>query len=194
MALNMIVISSILVVLLISTLYVVHEKQMRRTAEAKLEIVTVVGEIEKMMLDRKICVGNLCHDKFHNRMLAAQYAEHFGISLKSVFFPKNTEEWEKEKEMIHQEIQQDTELGKLLRRYIAAAFKAFSNEQPISAILFWVWVIVRAGGLIMLLACLFALLKAITFTESAWISIRKKRQEFKSNTLECYAATRMQIH
>ena len=70
---------TLLVVLLLNVLYVIREKHLRRVSEAKLEIVKSVSEIEQMMLVRKLCIGDLCHDKFHERMLATQYAGHFGI-------------------------------------------------------------------------------------------------------------------
>jgi hypothetical protein len=122
-------------------------------------------------------------------MIAAQYANRFGVDWR--LLAKKSAESEAIKERIEAEMENDTALGKLIQRHVLATYKAFVNQRPFVSLVFWGWVVICAGGLLMLIGGLFTILKALILMQNAVIAFRKKRAEFKSNAAEWYAATRL---
>lgn len=133
--------STILVVLLLNVLYIFREKRFRRLASAQLEIVKTVTEMETMMLQRRICTGNIFHDHLHERMVASQYAKVFSIDWGVMTRDDKSDAL---KERIVQEIKLNPSLGEIIHRHALATYKAFINQRPIMSLLFWVWVVVCA--------------------------------------------------
>ena len=189
----MFAIAALLSLILLNALYVMREKHRRRVAQAKLEIVETVTEMERLMREGKIRLGDVCHDKFHEKMLAFQYADKFSVdwTIFVPFYTRHSKERNEINERIHKEITDGTELGQIIKRHLMATFKAFNNQRPILALMFLSWVMIRQGGILVMISGLFALLIACIMTHNFLVGFRKFRREVKINVAAWYAAVRV---
>ena len=142
------VIGSVFLVVLLNALMVLRERRLLRLSKARLEIVLTVTEMEAFLLKGKVKCGDLLHDKFFQRMLAWEYATGYRVSWK--FWRVNPEVKEL-REKLNAEFVKRSELGKLLWRYSKAQFRVFENRHPFQSRFFVVWLLICAGGLVVLL-------------------------------------------
>ncbi len=137
----------------------------RRFAAAKLEIVLTVTEMEKLMLESTLTLGDVCHDRIYQNMLRSQYATRYIAPWK---FWKPQPRQQEIRKRLHVEMSQNTPLAKLLIRYGNANFKAFRNNRPFASFCFILWVLLFAGGLIILVMGLFSALKISQVWKKFW--------------------------
>jgi hypothetical protein len=168
-------------VVLINLPMVFNSYHNRRYAEAKLEIAKCVTEMEMLMLNGELKLGDVCHDRIYQNMLCSQYAKRYGTPWK---FWKPQPQIKEIRERLHAEMSQKTPLAKLLTRYGAANYKAFRNNRPAASFCFLLWVLIFAGGFLILIL---SLLSAIKITRSA-VKIGSGFSKFKQRAAEAYVA------
>jgi hypothetical protein len=149
-----------------------HYRHKRKLAEARLEIAKVVTEMDELMLSGEtLQVGDLCHDKIYQWMLSANYCERF--RAKWQFWKRPSAELVEMRDRIASEIDRETEVGKLLTRYVMAQYRAFVYNRPVASICFRLWLLTLAGGIVILLAGMFSILKIM----QTWERFNRYRAE-----------------
>ena len=185
------ILSTILLLVLFSVLYVLREKRLRRAAQARLEIAKVVTNYEKLLLEGKIPLTDpVCHNHFHDYMLSLQYSRRLGVNWKFIFHMSSEKSREMKKRLDH-EMRQKTEIGELLRNHNLASYKAFVNERPIASMFFWLLVFISAGGALMAFGALLAILGALLTIHSFIEVARRKHQEILINTAKWYTVNNL---
>jgi hypothetical protein len=139
---------SIFSVLLLNALILIRAKRLRRLAQARLDIVRAVTEMEGLMMKGVIQRGDAVHDEFFDALLASQYTAGYGVRWK--FWHAN-EKMKAVRKMLLAEIAKQTEVGKLVSRLARAHYRAFENRHPLTSIVFALWVVACAGGLLVFL-------------------------------------------
>lgn len=151
-----------------------HARHRRRLAEARLEIARVATEMEKIMLEGHVKLGDLCHDKIYQLVLESLYARTYCVPWN--FWKKSPTHIIEMRKRFQDEIAQKTEIGKLLLRFARADLKAFKNNRPLGSMCFVLWVMIFAGGISVLLMALAMLLLGFlgVFTAvKAWKTFKK---------------------
>lgn len=171
-----IILFCVLLAIILNMPIVFHARHLRRLAEAKLEIARVVTEMEKLMLNGHIKLGELCHDKVYHTMLASQYSSRYSAPWKIWTFWVCAKEIQAVRTRIQEEVKTNPEIGSLLQRFASANVKAFKNNRPIVFVWFALWVLIFAGGLSVLMARLRVYLLSLIgiFTAvKAWSNFKK---------------------
>jgi len=155
---------------------VLRSYRLRRFAQAKLDIVRTVNEMEKLMLNGSLTLGGVCHDRIYQNMLQSQYANGYRAPWK--FWKFFTPEMQEMQTKLHEEMNGNTPLAQLLTRYGQANFKAFRCNRPIASFFFMWWVLLFAGGLTVLVIGVLSIVKI----NEAW-------RNFKQRSAEVYVAS-----
>jgi hypothetical protein len=149
-----------------------REKRLRRLSQAKLEIAKVVTRMESLMSAGRIKMGDACHDHLYKVMIHSQCTDHRTRWWK-LWRPLSDRSKELRKQL-HEEISADTDLAKLLVRFVNADFKAFANQRPFVACAFVVWIILLTGGIAALIVGLISVVRA----KEAWQKAKQLTAEW----------------
>jgi hypothetical protein len=122
-----------------------REKHLRRLAEAKLEIAKGVTQLDKLMLEGKIKMGELCHDELYRALRNDVYNDRFVAPLR--FLTPPGPGFREFRTKLQKELEQQNEVRHLVRRHMFAEMKAFRNAHPYVWYLFVLWVLICAGGI-----------------------------------------------
>ncbi|MGO9585558.1 MAG: hypothetical protein ACLP2Y_05115 [Limisphaerales bacterium] len=159
---------------------VLRSSRLRRFAQAKLDIVRTVNEMDKLMLNGDLTLGSVCHDRVYQNMLRSQYATHYIAPWR--FWKFFTPEMRDVQKGVHAEMSGNTPLSQLMARYGDANFRAFRYNRPFASVMFMWWVLIFAGGLTILFVGVFSLLKI----KEAWKNFKRRSEELyvASNSIQ----------
>jgi len=146
----MIIIVCIILSVFMNLPILLRERNKRRFAEAKLRLAKTVTAMEKLMLDGKTCLGQVCHDHVYQDMLASFYADRYSISFNIWTRRGPTQDVEDFRAKLREETDKNTEIGGLIGQYLDAEFAAFRFNRPILALFFTAWVAFCIVGFFML--------------------------------------------
>jgi hypothetical protein len=164
------IIFGMLLAILVNLPMVFRARHQLRLAEARLEIARTITEMEKLMMDSTLKMGEVCHDRIYQNMLKSQYATKYFTPWK---FWRRQSDFEEVRKKLHEEMSKNTPLAKLLVRYGNADFKAFRNSRPCASFIFLLWVLAFAGGFLILLIGLFSTVKI----SEAWCKFKQRASE-----------------
>ena len=141
-------------------IFVIREKNLRRAAQARLEVTRVVTQIEQLMLKGKLTNGEVCHDHLYRSMFRAQFPA-FKFSVSTMCRLPN-EEARKFVANLKKEIQSKApEVQKLIDTFLEANLRVFRFSQPFAYGLFLGWIALCRGGLRLIWGTLLLTLKGI---------------------------------
>jgi hypothetical protein len=158
---------AVLVALLITLPLLINEKRLRRLAEAQLEASQVATEFERSMLKGEFRYGETCHDVLYKIVYHGQFDTE-PVSLGDLCSLPT-----KEQRLLIKILQEElktkpAEIQERVERFLNASRRAFHFRQPIRYYLFCSWVLILAGGIILVIVSLFSLYGA----KKTWERVR----------------------
>ena len=149
----------------------------RRLAEARLEIACIVTEMDQFMLNGKLKLGELCHDRLYHGMLSSQYSDTYKVKWK---FWHRPEKFLEHRAKLQSELENNSELSRLLQNFMGAHFKAFRNRHPFAGFYFSVWVALYAGGMSCLFFALCGIVQLLIYQKEIKAWTKFKQLNFQS--------------
>jgi hypothetical protein len=158
-----------------NTIRVLQARWLTKFSRAKLDIARLVTKMEKLLLARQFTMGDICHDVLYQDMIQSLHARRYGVKWAFWKDYKRTKEW---RNKLHAEIEKNSEVSEIIRKYSRAEFCAFRSNRPLLALLFMVWLIMVASGMLAVLLGLITVTKA----HQAW-------EKFKATAAEYYVVS-----
>lgn len=170
-----IIILSFLLAVLMNLPMLLREKHLRRLSEAKLTIVKTLTEMENLLRAGQIKQGEICHDVIYQIMLKSQYSNHDRVPW--AFWKLPSAEFHKFRARLHTEMNQSSDLARILRTFVSADFRALRNKRPFASLCFIIWTFLFFGGIGMMLMGLVGFFKARHAVKNAWCSFKQLAAE-----------------
>lgn len=123
-----------------------EERRRRKLAYHRLMIARAVTQMERLMRDGKIKLGETCHDQVYGIMLRAQFLECFPVRV----LPRSLTETDyRFREQLSAELARGTPAAEPIRIFVDSFMGAFRTERPIASRYFTVmtfmqWLVYQA--------------------------------------------------
>ena len=107
-----------------------EERRRRKLAYHRLMIARAVTQMERLMRDEQIKLGETCHDQVYGIMLRAQFLECFPVRV----LPRSlTEADYRFREQLSAELARGTPAAKPIQLFVDSFMGAFRTERPIAS-------------------------------------------------------------
>lgn len=138
-----------------------RERLLRRLSESRLVIAKSVTEMEQLLLDRQVTIGDVSHDVLFARMRNVQNKDAFSIRWSVLRqTPQHVEDL---LQSLRSEMdEEDCQFRHIVHSFSCNYFRAFRFKHPIKCVAYIIWLFTIASGLsgtLLLLKTVLAVLK-----------------------------------